>query len=78
MGRPSRQYGSFERFLVAPADRCAAEGARTHLVFPGLPASPQFIADATAELHAIPSPRGTADARFVGSAVEAHVRRYLG
>jgi glycosyltransferase involved in cell wall biosynthesis len=64
MGWPSRQYGSFERFLVALADRCAAEGARTHLVFPCGPASPQFVADATAEMHAIPSPRGPADPRF--------------
>jgi glycosyltransferase involved in cell wall biosynthesis len=64
MGWPSRQYGSFERFLVALADGCAAEGARTHLVFPGPPASPAFVADATAEMHAIPSPRGPADPRF--------------
>jgi hypothetical protein len=45
MGWPSRQYGSFERFLTALARRCHAEGASSHLVFPAPPASPAFVAD---------------------------------
>jgi glycosyltransferase involved in cell wall biosynthesis len=64
MGWRSQQYGSFERFLVALAARCAERGARTHLVFPGSPASAAFGKDVTAELHVVPSPRHPADPRF--------------
>jgi glycosyltransferase involved in cell wall biosynthesis len=59
MGWPSRQYGSFERFLVALAAECADHGLPSHLVFPGPPASGAFAADVRAEIHVIPS-----DARF--------------
>jgi glycosyltransferase involved in cell wall biosynthesis len=64
MGWPSRQYGSFERFLVALAAACGERGAQTHLVFPRPPASAAFLADAQAQLHALPSPRHPADPRF--------------
>ncbi len=64
MGWPSRQYGSFERFLVALSERCAGHGARTHLVFPAPPASAAFAADVRAELHTLPSARHPADPRF--------------
>jgi glycosyltransferase involved in cell wall biosynthesis len=64
MGWHSQQYGSFERFLVALASRCAEQGAQTHLVFPSTPASLAFAHDVHAEVHAIASPRGVGDPRF--------------
>ena len=64
MGWRSQQYGSFERFLVALASRCAEQGARTHLVFPSEPASPEFANDVSAELHVVPSPSRLWDPRF--------------
>jgi glycosyltransferase involved in cell wall biosynthesis len=64
MGWPSRQYGSFERFLVALAEGCAEHGTPTHLVFPQPPASAAFTADVRAEFHVVPSPRHAADPRF--------------
>jgi glycosyltransferase involved in cell wall biosynthesis len=64
MGWRSQQYGSFERFLVALASRCAERGARTHLVFPSWPASPEFTREVTAEIHTVPSPARLWDPRF--------------
>jgi glycosyltransferase involved in cell wall biosynthesis len=64
MGWPSQQYGSFERFLVMLAARCAQRGARTHLVFPEPPVSDAFLRDVAGEVHVIPSPSHPADPRF--------------
>jgi glycosyltransferase involved in cell wall biosynthesis len=64
MGWRSQQYGSFERFLVALASRCAELGARTHLVFPSEPVSRAFADDVPAELHVVPSPTRSWDPRF--------------
>jgi len=64
MGWRSQQYGSFERFLVALASRCAEQGAHTHLVFPATPASLAFAHDVPAEVHVIPSPMRASDPRF--------------
>ena len=67
MGWHSQQYGSFERFLVALAGRCAKRGAKTHLVFTAPPASAAFAEDVPAELHVVPSPSHPADPRFAVS-----------
>jgi glycosyltransferase involved in cell wall biosynthesis len=64
MGWHSQQHGSFERFLVALASRCAERGARTHLVFPSPPASREFADDVSADLHAVASPASPWDPRF--------------
>jgi glycosyltransferase involved in cell wall biosynthesis len=64
MGWRSQQYGSFERFLVALASRCADRGAVTHLVFPATPASRAFALDVPAEIHVIASPTHVGDPRF--------------
>lgn len=64
MGWPSRQYGSFERLLVALAARCRAAGADSHFVFPAPPASAAFVADAAATFHAISGPVRPPDPRF--------------
>lgn len=64
MGWVSQQYGSFERFLVALAERCSDRGATTHLIFPAVPASEAFVRDVAARIHVIPSPAGPADPRF--------------
>jgi glycosyltransferase involved in cell wall biosynthesis len=64
LGWRSQQYGSFERFLVALASRCAEQGAQTHLVFPATPASRAFAQDVAAEVHVIPSPTRAGDPRF--------------
>jgi glycosyltransferase involved in cell wall biosynthesis len=64
MGWPSRQYGSFEWFLVALAEGCEGHGLRTHLVFPAPPTSTAFVSDVAAGLHVIPSPRHPGDPRF--------------
>jgi hypothetical protein len=71
MGWRSQQYGSFERFLVASAARCAEHGARTHLVFSAPPASSAFGEEVPAELHILPSPRHSADSRFADHARDA-------
>lgn len=74
MGWRSQQYGSFERFLVAVARRCADAGLASHFVFPSRPPSEAFLADAGAELHCVQSPRPPADPRFA-LAVRRIVRR---
>lgn len=65
MGWRSRQYGSFERFLVALTHRLDAEGAASHFVFPAQPSSRDFVSDSRAEFHALPSPRSPTDPRFL-------------
>jgi glycosyltransferase involved in cell wall biosynthesis len=61
MGWRSQQYGSFERFLVALARRCAEAGIETHLVFQATPTSAAFIADVEAEIHVVPAARQVGD-----------------
>lgn len=61
MGWRSRQYGSFERFLVALSRSAAARGVRSHFVFPAPPASARFLADAVADVHVLPPARGPVD-----------------
>jgi glycosyltransferase involved in cell wall biosynthesis len=73
MGWHSHQYGSFERFLVALAARCAEAGIASHFVFPSPPASPAFAAGLAAEIHVLPASRAPGDPRFV-----AGLRRVLG
>jgi glycosyltransferase involved in cell wall biosynthesis len=64
MGWPSVQYGSFERHLVAVARRCGEAGVVNHFAFAARPASPDFIRDAPAPIHILPSARHPADPRF--------------
>ncbi len=65
MGWRSQQYGSFERFVVALARRCAEVGIETHLVFQAPPASAAFIADVEAEIHVVPTARLVGDPQHV-------------
>ncbi|MFO1055803.1 MAG: glycosyltransferase [Dongiaceae bacterium] len=64
MGWPSVQYGSFERHLVAVAERCRAAGIASHFLFAAPPASPDFVRDSPAPIHVLPSARHPADPRF--------------
>jgi len=64
MGWHSRQYGSFERFLVALAQSCDRSGLESHFVFPDAPDSCAFVRDAPAAIHLISSPAGVGDPRF--------------
>lgn len=65
MGWRSQQYGSFERFIVALAQRCTEVGIETHLVFQEPPASAAFIADVNAEIHVVPSAHQVGDPQHV-------------
>lgn len=64
MGWRSQQYGSFERFLVALAQRCVAAGATSTLVFQASPASAAFLSDVPAEVLVLPGARSPVDPRF--------------
>jgi len=65
LGWRSQQYGSFERWIVALAQRCAERGAETHLVFHDEPASARFLADVPAHIHVVPEARQVGDPRHV-------------
>jgi glycosyltransferase involved in cell wall biosynthesis len=65
MGWHSQQAGSFERFLVELARRCADGGLETHFVFQSHPRSQQFIDDAPATFHIVPAALGPVDPRFI-------------
>jgi glycosyltransferase involved in cell wall biosynthesis len=64
MGWQSQQYGSFERFLVALAQRGAAAGIAMHLVFRSPPSSAAFVADVPAEIHVVQASRAPLDPAF--------------
>lgn len=62
MGWESKQYGSFERFLVALTRRCAELGAESHLVFHEPVRSQAFLADVEAAgIHVVPEARQVGD-----------------
>jgi phosphatidylinositol alpha-1,6-mannosyltransferase len=65
MGWHSRQFGSFERFLVELARRCAEGGLESHFVFQSHPSSQQFRHDAPATFHVVPAAIGPFDPRFI-------------
>lgn len=65
MGWESKQYGSFERFLVALTRRCAELGADSHLVFHEPVASQAFLADVEATIHVVPEARQVGDPQNV-------------
>jgi glycosyltransferase involved in cell wall biosynthesis len=65
MGWRSRQYGSFERFIVALSRRCTQEGIESHLVFQAPPTSSAFLADVEAETHVVPIARQVGDPRHL-------------
>lgn len=64
MGWRSQQYGSFERFLVALADRCQRDGASTTLVFQAPPVSTAFLEQVAADVVVLPGALTPADPRF--------------
>jgi glycosyltransferase involved in cell wall biosynthesis len=64
MGWRSQQYGSFERFLVSLAARCANERIASHFVFHSEPASGRFVSDAHADCHRLPPSRIPGDPVF--------------
>lgn len=62
MGWESKQYGSFERFLVALTRRCAELGAESHLVFHEPVRSQAFLADVEAAgVYVVPKARQVGD-----------------
>ena len=65
MGWRSQQYGSFERFLVALARRCSEYDLESHFVFQSPPRSMEFIQDAPATFHVVPSALAPVDPRFM-------------
>lgn len=63
MGWESKQYGSFERFLVALTRRCSELGADSHLVFHEPVASRAFLDDVEATIHVVPEAVQVGDPR---------------
>jgi glycosyltransferase involved in cell wall biosynthesis len=85
MGWHSRQFGSFERFLVELAQQGAGRGMESHFVFQSNPASERFLHDAPARFHVIPGAHGPADplfasrlARIVRSLEPSHLHAHHG